>query len=67
MTKVLIDTMSPEIAALHERFESNSIQELAPGERAHEGRSLDSMSKNLAHQAKHHRGRGQSTGRGIGR
>jgi len=67
MTKVLIDTLSPEIAALQERFETNSIQELAPGERTHEDRSLDWMSKNLPHQAKHHRRRGQSPRRGIGR
>ena len=67
MTKVLIVTLSPEIAALHERFKTNSIQELAPGERTHEDRSLDWMSKNLPHQAKHHRRRGQSPRRGIGR
>jgi hypothetical protein len=65
--KVLVDTLSGEIAALHDRFETNSIQELAPGEPTHEVRSLAAMSKNLPHQAKHHRGRGQSPGRGIGR
>ena len=65
--KVLVDTLSGEIAALHDRFETNSIQELAPGERVHEGRFDAAMSKNLPHQAKHHRGRGQSPGRGIGR
>jgi hypothetical protein len=65
--KVLVDTLSAEIAALHDRFETNSIQELAPGERTHEVRSLAAMSNNLPHQAKHHRGRGQSPGRGIGR
>jgi hypothetical protein len=65
--KVLVDTLSAEIAALHDRFETNSIQELVPGERAHEVRSLAAMGKGLQHQAKHHRGRGQSPGRGIGR
>jgi hypothetical protein len=65
--KVLVNTLSGEIAALHDRFETNSIQELAPGERTHDIRSLAAMSKNLPHQAKHHRGRGQSPGRGIGR
>ena len=67
MAKVLVDSLSAEIAALHDRFETNSIQELVPGERTHEVRSLAAMSKNLPHQAKHHRGRGQSPGRGIGR
>jgi len=67
MAKALVDGLSAAIAALHDRFMSNSIQELAPGERIHEVRSLDVMSKNLAYQAKHHRGRGQSPGRGIGR
>jgi hypothetical protein len=67
MAKVLVDTLSAEIAALHERFETNSIQELVPGERAHEVRSLEAMSKRLPHEAKHHRGRGQSPGRGVGR
>jgi folate-dependent phosphoribosylglycinamide formyltransferase PurN len=65
--KVLVDTLSTQIAALHERFETNSIQELAPGERVHEGRFDAAMSKNLPHQAKHHRGRGQSPSRGVGR
>jgi len=65
--KVLVDTLSTQIAALHDRFETNSIQELAPGERVHEGRFDATMSKNLPHQAKHHRGRGQIPGRGIGR
>jgi hypothetical protein len=65
--KVLVDTLSTQIAALHDRFETNSIQELAPGERVHEGRFDATMSKNLPHQAKHHRGRGQSPSRGIGR
>jgi hypothetical protein len=65
--KVLVDTLSGEIAALHDRFETNSIQELAPGVRVHEGRFDAAMSKNLPHQAKHHRGRGHSQGRGIGR
>jgi hypothetical protein len=65
--KVLVDGLSAEIAALHDRFETTSIQELAPGERSHEGRFDAAMSKNLPHQAKHHRGRGQSPGRGIGR
>ena len=65
--KVLVDTLSGEIAALHDRFETKSIQELAPGERVHEVRFDAAMRKNLPHQAKHHRGRGQSPGRGIGR
>jgi hypothetical protein len=65
--KVLVDTLSAEIASLHDRFETNSIQELAPGERVHDGRFGAAMSKNLPHQAKHHRGRGQSPSRGIGR
>jgi hypothetical protein len=55
--KVLVDTLSAEIAVLHERFETNSIQELASGERTHD----------LPHQAKHHRGRGQSPGHGVER
>jgi len=67
MAKVLVDGLSAEIASLHDRFETSSIQELVPGERAHEVRSLAAMSNNLQHQAKHHRGRGQSPGRGIGR
>jgi hypothetical protein len=67
MAKVLVDTLSAEIASLHRRFQTNSIQELVPGERTDEVRSLDAMSKNFPHQAKHHRGRGQSPGRGIGR
>ena len=65
--KVLVDTLSAEIATLHDRFETKSIQELAPGERVHEGRFDAAMRKNVPHQAKHHRGRGQSPGRGIGR
>jgi hypothetical protein len=65
--EVLVDTLSAEIATLHNRFETNSVQELVPGERTQEVRSLTAMSKNLPHQAKHHRGRGQSPGRGIGR
>ena len=64
---MLVDTLSAEIATLHNRFETNSIQELVPGERTHEIRTLAPMSKNLQHEAKHHRGRGQSPGRGIGR
>jgi len=64
---VLLNTLSGEIAALHDRFETNSIQELAPGDRVYEGRFDTAMSKNLPHHAKHHRGRGQSTNRGIGR
>jgi hypothetical protein len=67
MAKVLVDGLSAEIASLHDRFDRNSIQELVPGERTHEIRSLAAMSKNLPHQAKHHRGRGQSPSRGIGR
>jgi hypothetical protein len=67
MAKVLVDGLSAEIAALHEHFETNSTRELVPGEHTHDVRSLDVMSKNLPHQAKHHRGRGQSPGRGIGR
>jgi len=67
MAKLLVDGLSAEIASLHDRFETNSIQELAPGERVYEGRFDTAMSKNLPHQAKHHRGRGQSPGRGIGR
>jgi hypothetical protein len=65
--KVLVDTFSAEIAVLHERFQTNSIQQLAPGERTHEVRSLGAISQDLQYQAKHHRGRGQSPGRGIGR
>jgi hypothetical protein len=65
--KVLVDTLSAEIAVLHERFETNLMQELAPGERVLEGRSLAATGRDLPHQAKHHRGRGQSPGRGIGR
>ena len=65
--KVLVDTLSAEIAVLHERFETKSTQELAPGERVHEGRFDPAMSKKLPHQAKHHRGRGQSQGHGAGR
>jgi folate-dependent phosphoribosylglycinamide formyltransferase PurN len=65
--EVLVDTLSAEIAALHDRFEKKSIQELVPGERVLEGRFDAAMSKNLPHQAKHHRGRGQSPGRGTGR
>jgi AcrR family transcriptional regulator len=65
--KVLVDTLSTQIAALHDRFETNSIQELALGERVYEGRFDAAMSKNLPHQAKHHRGRGQSPSRGVGR
>jgi hypothetical protein len=67
MTKALIDALSPEIAALHERFETNSIRELVPGERTHEVRSLAAMSKDLQYQGKHRRGPGQGPGRGIGR
>jgi hypothetical protein len=65
--QVLVDTLSAETAALHDLFETESIQGLAPGERVHEGRFDAALSKNLPHQAKHHRGRGQSPGRGIGR
>jgi hypothetical protein len=65
--QVLVNTLSGEIAALHNRFETKSIQELAPGERIYEGRFDAAMSKNLPHQAKHHRGRGQTPSRGIGR
>jgi hypothetical protein len=65
--KVLVDGLSAEIASLHDRFETNSIHELVPGERTHEIYSLAAMSKNLPHQAKHHRGSGLSPGRGIGR
>jgi hypothetical protein len=65
--KVLVDGLSAEIAALHVRFETTSIQELAPGERVRDGRFDAAMSPNLPHQAKHHRGRGQSPARGIGR
>ena len=65
--KVLVDTLSAEISALYDRFETNSIQELVPGERVHEARFDAAMSNNLPHQAKHHRGRGQSPSRGIGR
>jgi hypothetical protein len=67
MAKVLVDGLSAEIAALHEHFETSSARELVPGEHTHDVRPLDAMSKNLPHQAKHHRGRGQSPGRGIGR
>ena len=65
--KMLVDGLSAEIAALHDRFETKSIQELVPGEQTREIHFLAAMSKNLPHQAKHHRGRGQSPGRGIGR
>jgi hypothetical protein len=65
--KLLVDTLSAEIATMHNRFETNSVQELVPHERTHDIRSLVAMSKNLLHEAKHHRGRGQSPGRGIGR
>jgi hypothetical protein len=67
MAKVLVDGLSAEIASLHDRFETNSIQELVPGERAHEVRSLGEAGKDLQHQANAHRGRGQSPGRGLGR
>jgi hypothetical protein len=67
IAKVLVNGLSAEIASLHDRFETNSMQELAPGEPTHEVRSLAAMSKRLPHQAKHHRGRGQSPGRRIGR
>jgi len=67
MAKVLVDGLSAEIAALHEHFETNSTRELVRGEHTHDVRSFDAMSKNLPHQAKHHRGRGQGPGRGIGR
>jgi hypothetical protein len=65
--KVLVDTLSVEIATMHNRFETNSVQELVPVERTHDIRTLAAMSRNLPHQAKPHRGRGQSPGRGIGR
>jgi hypothetical protein len=39
---------------------------LVPGERGHEVHSLAQAGRDLPHQAKHHRGRGQSPGRGIG-
>jgi hypothetical protein len=65
--KVLVDTLSAEIATMHNRFETNSVQEMVPGERTHDIRILAAMSKNLPHQAKHHRGSGQSPSRGIGR
>ena len=67
MAKLLVDTLSADIASLHDRFETNSIQELVPGERAHEVRSLAEEGRDLPHQAKPHRGRGQSLGRGMGR
>jgi hypothetical protein len=67
MAKLLVDGLSAEIASLHDRFETNSIQELVPAERAHEVRPLAEAGRDLQHQAKHHRGRGQSPGRGIGR
>jgi hypothetical protein len=66
MAKLLVDGLSAEIASLHDRFETNSIKELVPGERAHEVRSLAGAARDLQHQAKHHRGRGQSPDRGIG-
>jgi hypothetical protein len=65
--KVLVDGLSAEIASLHDRFETNSIHELVPGERTHEVHSLAAMSQDLQYQAKHRRGHGQSPGRGIGR
>jgi hypothetical protein len=65
--KVLVATLSSEIATLHDRFETNSIQVLVPGERTLEVRSRAATERDLPHQAKHHRGRGQTPGRGIGR
>jgi hypothetical protein len=64
---VLVDLLSGEIAALHDRFETKSIQELVPGEGVYAVRFDAAMRKNLPHQAKHHRGRGQSPGHGVGR
>jgi len=61
--KVLVATLSSEIATLHDRFETNSIQVLVPGERTHEVRSRAATGRDLPHQAKHHRGRGQTPGR----
>jgi len=65
--KMLVDTLSGEIAALHDRFETKSIQELVPGEGVYAVRFDVAMRKNLPHEAKHHRGRGQSPGHGVGR
>jgi hypothetical protein len=65
--KVLVDTLSAEIAALHDRFETSSVRELVPGERAHKFRFDAAMGKNLQHQAKHYQRRGQNPGRGIER
>jgi hypothetical protein len=67
MAKVLVDGLSAEIVALQNQFEANSPGELVPGERAHQDRSLAAIRRDLQHQAKHHRGRGQSPGRGMGR
>ena len=67
MAKLLVDGLSAEIVSLHDRFETNSIRELVPGERTHEVRSLAATGRDLPHQAKHHRGRGQTPGRGPGR
>jgi ABC-type hemin transport system substrate-binding protein len=67
MAKELVDTLSAEIAALHKQFEASSTDERVPGERAHEVRSPGAMGKNLQHQAKHHRGRGQGPERSIER
>ena len=59
--------MAKALVALHKQFEASSTEELVPGERAHEVRSLGAMGKELQHQAKHHRGRGKGPGRGIER
>jgi hypothetical protein len=67
MARVLVDKCFAEIASLHHRFETSSIQVLVPAERAHEVHSLAEAGRDLPHQAKHHRGRGQNPGRGIGR
>jgi hypothetical protein len=67
MAKLLVDGLSAEIASLHDRFETNSIQVLVPAERVHGVRSFAEAGSDLEHQAKHHRGFGQSPGRGIGR
>ncbi len=64
---VLVDTLSADIAVLHERFQTNSIQLLVPGERTNEVRALGAVSQNFQYQSKHRRGRGQIAGRGIGR
>jgi hypothetical protein len=67
MAKALVEGLSAEIGALRIHFETSSTQELVPGERTHEVRSVAAMGRDLQHQAKRHSRRGQSPGRGIER